>query len=69
VQLLTPLLEWLQGTALAVSIHEYKPAFTTIELIHVAAVSLVIGTIAIVDLRLLGFASTTRPFTQRRHFF
>ena len=53
-----------QGTALAVSIHEYKPAFTTIELIHVAAVSLVIGTIAIVDLRLLGFASTKRPFTE-----
>jgi hypothetical protein len=62
VQFLTPLLEWLQGSALAMSIHNYKPAFTTIELVHVAAVALVIGTIAIVDLRLLGFASTKRPF-------
>src|SRR5215468_7690816 len=45
-------------------IHNYKPAFTTIELIHVAAVSLVIGTIAIVDLRLIGLASTKRPFRE-----
>jgi hypothetical protein len=44
------------------SIHNYKRAFTTIELVHVVAVALVIGTIAIVDLRLLGFASTKRPF-------
>ena len=61
---MTSLLEWLQGSALAMYIHGYKPAFTTIELVHVAAVSLVIGTIAIVDLRLLGFASTKRPFRE-----
>jgi len=52
------------ATALAASIHEYKLAFTTIEVIHVAAVSPVISTIAIVDLRLLGFASTKRPLTE-----
>ena len=46
------------------SIHEYKLAFTTIEVIHVAAVSPGISTIAIVDLRLLGFASTKRPLTE-----
>ena len=64
MQFLTPLLEQLQNSALAMYIHNYKPAFTTIELIHVAAVSLVIGTIAIVDLRLIGLASTKRPFRE-----
>jgi hypothetical protein len=32
--------------------------------VHVFAVSLVLGTIAIVDLRLLGFALTKRPFAE-----
>lgn len=58
------LLEWLQSTAPAVFIHQKAWAFTTIAVIHVFAVSLVIGTIAMVDLRLLGFASTRRPFTE-----
>ena len=49
---------------MAVFIHQMKWAFTTIEVIHVAAILLVIGSIAIVDLRLLGIASTARPFTQ-----
>jgi hypothetical protein len=63
VQSLTGFLEWLQASPLAVFIHQTKWAFTTIELVHVIAISLVIGTIAIVDLRLLGLASTKRPFT------
>jgi uncharacterized membrane protein len=58
------LLEWLQATAPAVFIHQKAWAFTTIAVIHVFAVSLVIGTIAIVDLRLLGFTSARRPFTE-----
>ncbi len=62
--MLTALMEWLQATSLAVFIHQTKWAFTTIEVIHVVAISLVIGSIAIVDLRLLGIASTRRPFTQ-----
>jgi uncharacterized protein DUF6644 len=63
VQSLTALMEWLQATSLAVFIHKTPWAFTTIELVHVFAISLVVGTIAIVDLRLLGLASTRRPFT------
>jgi hypothetical protein len=55
---------WLQASSLAVFIHKTPWAFTTIELVHVFAISLVIGTIAIVDLRLLGLASTKRPFTE-----
>ena len=61
---LSALMEWLQATSLAVFIHQKPWAFTTIEVVHVIAISLVIGTIAIVDLRLLGLASTKRPFTQ-----
>jgi hypothetical protein len=51
LQSVTRFLDWLQ-------------AFTTIEVVHVFAVSLVIATIAIVDLRLLGLASTRRSFTE-----
>ena len=62
--MLIALMEWLQATSLAVFIHQTKWAFTTIEVIHVIAILTVIGSIAIVDLRLLGIASTRRPFTQ-----
>jgi hypothetical protein len=64
LQSLTELMEWLQALPLAVYIHQTAWAFTTVELVHVFAISLVIGTIAIVDLRLLGLASTKRPFTE-----
>jgi hypothetical protein len=64
LQSLTALMEWIQATSLAVFIHQTKWAFTTIEVIHVIAILTVIGSIAIVDLRLLGIASTRRPFTQ-----
>jgi hypothetical protein len=57
-------LEQLQALPLAVFIHKTPWAFTAIEVIHVFAVSLVIGTISIVDLRLLGIAFTTRPFVE-----
>jgi hypothetical protein len=57
-------MEWLQASSLAVFIHQTKWAFTTVEVVHVIAISLVIGTIAIVDLRLLGLASTNRPLTE-----
>lgn len=64
MQSLTSLMEWLQATSVAVFIHKTPWAFTTVELVHVIAVSLVVGTIAIVDLRLLGFISAKRPFTE-----
>ena len=64
MQYLTHLMEWLQATSLAVYIHQTKWLFTTIEVVHVIAISVVIGSIAIVDLRLLGLASTKRPFTE-----
>jgi uncharacterized membrane protein len=68
---ITAFLEWLQASPLGVFIHKAYAtraisawAFTTVELVHVFAVATVIGTIMIVDLRLLGLASTKRPFTE-----
>jgi hypothetical protein len=64
LQSLTELMERLQAWSWAVLIHRTAWAFTTIELVHVFAISLVVGSIAIMDLRLLGFASTKRPVTE-----
>ncbi len=64
MQSLTQLMEWLQASPLAVFIHQTKWAFTTIEVVHLIAIAGVIGSIAVVDLRLLGLASTRRPFTE-----
>jgi len=58
------LLRWIERTALAVFLQESAWAFPTIESLHVIAIALVIGTIAIVDLRLLALASVKRPYTE-----
>jgi len=64
LQSVTQFLEWLQASPWAVFIHKQAWAFTTIQVIHVVAISLVIGTIMIVDLRLLGLASRKRPVAE-----
>ncbi len=56
------MLNWLQETSLAVHIRDSLFAFPLIESTHVIGLTLVFGTIAIIDLRLLGLASTNRPF-------
>ena len=55
------LLTWLQATALAQSISEVW--FPVVESLHVITVATVVGTIFIVDSRLVGFASIGLPFT------
>ena len=55
-------LQWLQATALATNIRNSLLLFPLLESIHVIALALVFGTIAIVDLRLLGVASAERSF-------
>ena len=57
-------LNWLGETPLALSIAESTWLFPTIEVIHVFAISMVFGTIAIIDLRLLGLASSSRRYTE-----
>jgi hypothetical protein len=54
------LLETLYATGLAAQIRENEFAFPCIESVHVLAVTLVVGSIAVVDLRLLGWASRDR---------
>lgn len=58
------MLEWLHGTSVAVSIRDGLYLFPVLESIHVVGLALVFGTIAILDLRLLGVASTERPVSQ-----
>jgi hypothetical protein len=57
------LLASLEASTLATSIRHAPAVFPLIESVHVIGLSLVFGTILIVDLRLLGLASTRRPFT------
>ena len=56
------LLRWLQGTGLAASIRDSLFVFPLLESAHVIGLALVVGTIAVIDLRLLGIASTERSF-------
>lgn len=52
----------LQATALAVSIRDSLLYFPLLEAVHVLGLSLVVGTVVVIDLRLLGLASVDRPF-------
>lgn len=51
---------WLEATAPAVAISESEWLFPTIETVHVLALTLVIGSIAMLDLRLLGVSTRNR---------
>ena len=55
---------WLSDTQVANFIQESEWAFQALETIHVIAITLVVGTIVIVDLRLVGLASTGRAVTE-----
>jgi|SRR6185503_11555799 len=53
----------LQNTGFATAIREGESLFPWIESIHVLAISLVVGTILLVDLRLLGFGAHRRSLS------
>jgi len=55
-------LESLEASGLAARIRDSLLLFPLIEAAHVSSLALVFGTIAIIDLRLLGIASTQRSF-------
>ena len=57
-------LQALQDTGIATAIREGESLFPWIECVHVLALTLVVGSIAIVDLRLLGLASRDRSVAQ-----
>jgi hypothetical protein len=55
------LIAFLETSSLAEAIREDDLLFPLIESVHVLAICFVVGSISIVDLRLLGFASTHQP--------
>ena len=61
---ITPFLQALQDTPVASGIRNSLLLFPLLEAVHVIALTLVFGTIMIVDLRLLGIASTNRPYSR-----
>jgi hypothetical protein len=61
---LEQVLERLQDLSFPTQIRESVWLFPTIETVHVFALVLVVGTIMIVDLRLLGLVNKERPFSQ-----
>ena len=60
-------LNWLGETPLATGIAESTWLFPAVEVVHVFAISLVFGTIAIIDLRLLGFGVQEQPIAAVAH--
>jgi hypothetical protein len=58
------LLAWLEASSVAARIRDSLYLFPLIESSHVIGLSMVFGTILIIDLRLLGIASTRRPFSR-----
>ncbi len=58
------LIGFFENSGVADSIRENDNLFPLIESIHVLAISLVVGSILAVDLRLLGFAWVTRPVSR-----
>jgi hypothetical protein len=59
--LLQDLIAFVEHGSLGELVRENDLLFPFIESVHVLAVCLVVGSIAVVDLRLLGFASVDRP--------
>ena len=60
-------ISYVEDSALANEIRENDYLFPSIESIHVVALCLVVGSILVLDLRLLGFASTDRPVGRLAH--
>ncbi len=61
------LLEWIDGTQLAETIRGSEFIFPALETFHVIAVGLVLGSIAIVDMRLVGLAAHHRAISEVSH--
>jgi hypothetical protein len=66
-QWLIDFLSWLGETPLSLAIAQSEWAFPAFEVVHIFAISMVFGTVAIIDLRLLGLASTNRRYTDLAH--
>jgi hypothetical protein len=58
------IISFLENSSLADNIRENDLLFPVIESVHVLSICLVVGSILVVDLRLLGFASTRWPVSR-----
>jgi hypothetical protein len=58
------LIAYLENSGLADSVRENDLLFPVVESVHVLAICLVVGSILVVDLRLLGLASTRWPVSR-----
>jgi hypothetical protein len=61
---LTAFFNWLQQTGWATTIRQDETLFPLIESVHVLAITAVLGTISIVDLRLIGLTSREQPISK-----
>ena len=57
-------IEWLGNSPLAIYIQEDAIAFPMLEVLHVISIALVVGSIFIVDLRLMNLAGRTYPISR-----
>jgi hypothetical protein len=56
-----PLFEWLQNTVAGQTIRNYSALVALVEIVHLLGVTLLIGTVMMVDLSLLGFGMRRHP--------
>src|SRR5689334_3078635 len=56
--------QWLYDSGIGTAIRESGSLFPWIESVHVLSITLVVGSIAVVDLRLLGIASKGRAISR-----
>lgn len=64
MSLFLDLIAYVEDSAIADAIRENDVLFPTIESVHVVATCLVVGSILVLDLRLLGIASIQRPVSR-----
>ena len=64
MHLLYALISYFEDSGLADNIRENDVLFPLIESVHVLSICLVVGSILVVDLRLLGLASINRPVSR-----
>jgi hypothetical protein len=59
-----PFIEWVAGSPLSKAISQSTWAFAVIESIHLLALSVIGGSVIVVDLRLLGFGVRSQPLAK-----
>jgi len=63
LQSVSELLNWVETSAVALYVAQSPFGFSALDMIHIAAIAVVFGMIALLDLRLIGVAFTDYPVT------